>query len=97
MGWTLRCGWLNSEDAVAFTAFWQPIADLDLCIWAVMQDKQRGLVPVVRTVFPGAYQTFCQAHYFKNAAAPVADADEQMKITLRQAVREEVGDLIRQK
>lgn len=97
MGWTLRCGWLNSEDTAAFTAFLQPIADLDLCVWAVMQDKQRGLVPVVQTVFPGAYQAFCQAHYFKNAAAPVADADEQMKITLRQAVREDVGDLIRQK
>ena len=97
MGWTLRCGWLNSEDATAFTAFLQPLADLDLCVRAVMQDKQRGLVPVVQVVFPHAKQGFCQAHYFKNAAAPVADADKQMKITLRQAVREDVGDLIRQK
>ena len=97
MGWTLRCGWLNSEDTAAFTAFLQPIADLDLCVRAVMQDKQRGLVPVVQVVFPHAKQGFCQTHYFKNAAAPVAEADEQMKITLRQAVREEVGDLIRQK
>lgn len=96
-GWTLRCGWLSCEDQPAFTAFLQPIADLDLCIRAVMQDKQRGLVPVVQTVFPEAHQGFCQAHYFKNAAAPVADADEQLKLTLRQAVREDVGDLIRHK
>lgn len=97
MGWTLRCGWLSCEDELTFMAFWQPIADLDLCVRAVMQDKQRGLVPAVQTVFPQAKQGFCQAHYFKNAAAPVAGADEQLKLTLRQAGREEVGDLIRQK
>ena len=97
MGWTLRCGWLSCEDAPAFTAFLQPIADLDLWVRAVMQDKQRGLVPAVQKVFPQAKQGFCQAHYFQNAAEPVADADEQMKIALRQAVRDDVGDLIRQK
>jgi Transposase, Mutator family len=96
-GWTLRCGWPSCEDAPAFTAFLQPIADLDLCVRAVMQDKQRGLVPAVQKVFPHAKQGFCQAHYFQNVAVPVADADEQMKIALRQAVREDVGDLIRQK
>jgi hypothetical protein len=61
-----------------------------------MQDKHRGSAPAVQTVFSDAKQGFCQAHYFQNAAAPVVDADEQMTIALRQAVREEVGDLIRQ-
>jgi len=36
-------------------------------------------------------------HYLDNAAEPIAEADEQMKIELRRAVREEVGDLVRQK
>lgn len=96
-GWTVRCGWLSCEDELTFTAFLQPLADLDLPVRAVLSDKQRGLVPAVQKVFPQAKYAFCQAHYFKNVAEPVAAADEQMKITLRQAVREEVGDLIRQK
>jgi MULE transposase-like protein len=95
--WTLRCGWLSSEDEATFTAFLQPIADLNLRVRAVISDKQRGLIPAVARVFPQAQHGFCQTHYFKNVAAPVAEADEQMKIALRQAVREEVGDLIRQK
>jgi hypothetical protein len=95
-GWALRCGWLSCEDAPAFTAFSQPTADLDLCVQATMQDKHRGSAPAVQTVFSDAKQGFCQAHYFQNAVAPVVDADEQMTIALRQAVREEVGDLIRQ-
>jgi len=62
-----------------------------------MSDKQRALLLAVKIVFPNALHGFCQFHYLDNAAEPIADADEQMKIELRQAVRDEVGDLIRQK
>jgi hypothetical protein len=96
-GWTLRSGWMNSQEEVAFVAFMQPIADLGLPVIAVMSDKQRGLLPAVKAVFPTALHGFCQVHYLDNAAEPVAAADEQMKIELRQGVRAEVGDLIRQK
>jgi hypothetical protein len=96
-GWTLRSGWMNNQDEAAFVEFLQPIADLHLAVKAVMSDKQRGLLPAVKVVFPNAKHGICQFHYLDNAAEPVAEADEQMKIELRQEVRSEVGELIRKK
>jgi len=96
-GWTLRSGWMNNQDEAAFVEFLQPIADLHLAVKAVMSDKQRGLLAAVKVVFPNAKHGICQFHYLDNAAEPVAAADEQMKIELRQDVRSEVGELIRKK
>ena len=96
-GWTLRSGWMDNQDEAAFVEFLQPIADLHLAVKAVMSDKQRGLLPAVKVVFPNAKHGICQFHYLDNAAEPVAEADEQMKIELRQEVRSEVGELIRKK
>lgn len=93
---TLRSGWLSEQDQVAFVNFLQPIADLGLWVVAVISDKQRGLEPAVREVFSHARHGFCHMHYFKNAAIPMAEADEAMKVTLRKQVRHEVGELIRQ-
>jgi hypothetical protein len=95
-GLTLRSGWLAKQDEGTFVNFLQPIADLGLTVTAVLSDKQRGLVPAVALVFPQAKHGFCQTHYLQNAAAPVAEADEGMKVALRKDVREEIGDLIRQ-
>lgn len=95
-GITLRSGWLAQQDEGTFVRFLQPIADLGLPVQAVLSDKQRGLVPAVAVVFPVAKHTWCQAHYLGNAAERVAEADEVMKITLRQCVREEIGEVIRQ-
>jgi hypothetical protein len=94
-GLTLRSGWLSQQDHTTFANFLQPIAALGLRVVAVMSDKQRALEPAVLSVFPHAKQVWCQSHYLHNAAAPVAEADEAMKIRLRQAVRAEVGELIR--
>jgi len=96
-GWTLRSGWMNCQDETAFIEFLRPIAALNLPVKAVMSDKQRALLLAVQEVFPNALHGFCQFHYLDNAAEPIAQADEQMKIELRQTVRGEVGDLIRQK
>lgn len=96
-GWTLRCGWLERQDEATFVAFLQPIADLGLLVLATMSDKQNGLMQALEVVFPQAKHGLCQLHYLQNAAKPVAEADEQMKIALRQTVRAEVGDLLRPK
>ena len=96
-GWTLRSGWLSNQDEATFVAFLRPLAELELPVKATMNDKQRSLVLAIEAVFPKARHGFCQVHYLQNAAAPVAEADEQMKIALRQGVRAAVGDLIRQK
>ena len=95
LGLTLRSGWLSQQDQDTFVHFLQPIADLGLWVVALISDKQRGLEPAVPIVFPQAKHGFCQMHYLNNAAEPVAEEDQAMKVTLRQNVRNEVGDLIR--
>jgi hypothetical protein len=94
-GLTLRSGWLSQQDEATFVNFLQPIADLGLLVIAVMSDKQRGLEPAVLVVFSDAQHGFCQMHYLKNAAEPVAEEDEAMKVALRKEVRSEVGSLVR--
>jgi hypothetical protein len=96
-GWTLRSGWLANQDQATFVAFLRPVAQSGLTIRGILSDKQRGLLPAVATVFPNTPHALCQLHYLQNAAAPVAEADEQMKIALRQGVRTAIGELIRQK
>ena len=95
-GLTVRSGWLSAQSQAAFEHFLQPIADLNLHVTAVMSDKQRGLLPAIASVFTEALHALCQMHYLKNAAEPVAAADETMKVSLRKTVRKAVGDLIRQ-
>ena len=95
LGLTLRSGWLSQQDQPTFERFLEPIHDLGLRVTAVISDKQRGMVPAISVVFPQAKHGFCQMHYLKNAAEPVAEADQSMKVALRKKVRAEVGSLIR--
>jgi hypothetical protein len=60
-----------------------------------VSDQQTALGPAVASVFPHAQHGLCQVHYFKNAAEPVADADEALKKTLRQAVRSDLKAVLR--
>jgi hypothetical protein len=94
-GLTLRSGWLSRFDQATFEAFLQPLSQLAWPILAVLSDKQKGLLPAVSAVLPGVRHYFCQAHYLKNLAEPLADADSAFKVELRKAVRREVGPLIR--
>ena len=94
-GLTLRSGWLSQQAHTAFENFLRPIADLGVRVAAVLSDKQKGLLPAVEKIFPGIPHAYCQPHYLKNIAEPIAAADEEMKVTLRKAVRGAVGDLIR--
>jgi hypothetical protein len=95
-GLTLRSGWLAQLDQPTFEAFLTPLTDLEWPILAVLSDKQTGLVPAVATVLPHSRHQFCQAHYLRNLAEPLAAADAAFKGALRQTVREQVGDLLRQ-
>ena len=95
-GLTLRSGWLAQLDQPTFEAFLAPLKHLEWPILAVLSDKQTGLVPAVATVLPHSRYQFCQAHYLRNLAAPLAEADAAFKVALRQSVRQQVGDVIRQ-
>jgi len=54
------------------------------------------LVPAVATVLPNSRYQFCPAHYLRNLAEPLAEADAAFKGELRHTVRQHVGDMIRQ-
>ena len=95
-GLTLRSGWLAQLDQPTFEAFLAPLKHLEWPILAVLSDKQTGLVPAVATVLPDSRHQFCQAHYLRNLAEPLAAADAAFKRELRQTVREQVGDVLRQ-
>ncbi len=95
-GCTLRSGWLAQQDQPTFEAFLKPLTHLEWPILAVLSDKQTGLVPAVATVFPNSCYQFCQAHYLRNLAEPLAEADVALKGELRKTVRQQVGALIRQ-
>ena len=94
-GLTLRSGWLAQLDRPTFEVFLAPLKHLEWPILAVLSDKQTGLVPAVATVLPHSRHQFCQAHYLRNLAAPLAAADAALKGELRKTVREQVGDVLR--
>ena len=93
-GWTLRSGWLASQDETTFAAFLQPIADLGLLVCATLSDKQTALRLALEHVFKDARHAYCQVHYLQNVARPLVADDEPMKIQLRQAVRAAVAELL---
>ncbi len=95
-GLTLRSGWLCQQDQPTFEAFLEPLKHLEWPILAVLSDKQTGLVPAVATVLPHSRHQFCQAHYLRNLADPLAEADAAFKVALRQSVRQQVGDVLGQ-
>jgi hypothetical protein len=95
-GLTLRSGWLGQQDQPTFEAFLAPLKHLEWPILAVLSDKQTGLVPAVAAVLPHSRHQFCQAHYLRNLAEPLAEADAAFKRALRKTVRQHVGDVMRQ-
>ena len=53
-GYTIRSGWMSEQSQVAFENFLRPIVETNWLIQAVMSDKQRGLVPAIKELFPEA-------------------------------------------
>jgi len=94
-GYTIRSGWMSEQSQVAFENFLRPIVETGWWIQAVLSDKQRGLVPAVKELFPEAAYTFCQSHYLGNLSTPISTADEAFKVSLRKEVRSEIGSLVR--
>jgi Transposase, Mutator family len=94
-GLVLRSGWLSRQDQAAFEAFLLPLRTLALPIRAIVSDKQRGLVPAIATVLPNTPHQYCQPHYLRNLAEPLAALDSAMNVTLRAAVRTALGPMLR--
>ena len=95
-GLTLRSGWLAQLDQPTFKTFLAPLKHLEWPILAVLSDKQTGLVPAVATALPDSRHQFCQTHYLRNLAEPLAAADAAFQGELRKTVRQHVGNLLPQ-
>jgi hypothetical protein len=93
-GVVLRSGWLARQDQTTFEGLLHPLRELALPIRAVVSDKQRGLVPAIATLFPDTPHQFCQSHFLRNLAEPLAAVDSALNVTLRKAVRQELGSLL---
>jgi hypothetical protein len=94
-GLTLRSGWLSRQTQDAFEDFLEPLLKLGWPILAVLSDKQTGLEQAVASKLPDSPHQWCQAHYLRNLAKPLSDADGELKSELRKAVRAQIGELIR--
>jgi hypothetical protein len=95
-GLTLRSGWLSRQTQGAFEDFLAPLLKQGWPILAVLSDKQTGLEQAIANKLPTSPHQFCQAHYLRNLAKPLSEADAEMKTELRKAVREHIGEFIRQ-
>jgi hypothetical protein len=95
-GLTLRSGWLSRQTQEAFEDFLAPLLKQGWPILAVLSDKQTGLEQAIANKLPMSPHQFCQAHYLRNLAKPLSEADAEMKTELRKAVREQIGEFIRQ-
>jgi len=93
-GLVLRSGWLARQDQASFEAWLQPLRTLPWPIRALVSDKQRGLLPAITTVFPTTLHQFCHGHYLRNLAEPLAAVDSALAVTVRKAVRQNLGSLL---
>jgi Transposase, Mutator family len=94
-GLTLRSGWLSRQTQEAFEDFLAPWLKQGWPILAVLSDKQTGLEQAIANKLSTSPHQFCQAHYLRNLAKPLSEADAEMKTELRKAVREQIGEFIR--
>lgn len=49
------------------------VKEMGVPVIGIVSDKEKGLVPAVTEVFPDAPYQFCQHHFLKNCAKPLAD------------------------
>jgi hypothetical protein len=69
---------------------------MNVPVIGIVTDKETGLVPAVERVFPEVPYQYCQTHFLKNCAKPLADDLTALQASVRRranAVRE-IGKLI---
>jgi len=67
------------------------VRDMRVPIIGVVTDKEKGLVPAVKAVFPGVPYQFCHTHFLKNCAKPLQEDLTALQASVRRradAVRE---------
>lgn len=56
---------------------------MDIPLIGVVTDKEKGLVPAIERVFPGAPYQFCHTHFLKNCAIPLKDDTNALQASVR--------------
>jgi len=65
----------------------QPVKSLGYRVRGVVSDDEQAMLLAVAHVFPGVHHQTCQIHCLRDAATPIAEADQAFKKTVKQAVR----------
>jgi len=78
------------RSAKALEALLQRVKAMNVEVLAVVSDKEKGLVPAIRAVFPKAPHQYCQLHYIKRCAAPLKKPLAQLASEIKN-----VGDEVR--
>lgn len=59
------------RDAKSLAKLLRRVKALDVPVRGIVSDKEKGLVPAIREVFPDAPHQFCQLHFIKQCAKPL--------------------------
>ena len=59
------------------------VRDMSVPVIGAVTDKERGLVPAVKEVFPGVPYQFCHTHYLKNCALPLKEDTSALGASVR--------------
>jgi hypothetical protein len=65
----------------------QPVKALGYRLRGVVSDDEKAILLAVAHAFPGVSHQTCQGHCLRDAAAPIAEADQALKKALKQAIR----------
>lgn len=75
------------RSAEALAPLLERLKAMDVPILAFVTDKEKGLVPAIRTVFPEVPHQFCQLHFVKRCAEPLEKPLERLGKTVADAAK----------
>ena len=65
----------------------EPVKTLGYQIRGIVSDDERAMILAAAHVFPSVRHQTCQSHCLREAATPIAEADQTFKKALKQAIR----------
>ena len=69
----------------------EPVKALGYRIRGIVSDDERAMILAAAHVFPGVRHQTCQSHCLREAATPIAEADQTFKKAIKQAIRGQIG------
>ncbi len=82
----VRAEWLCQVDEPALKAFLRPVQALGFKTLATVSDQQRALVKALKATWRKPHQA-CQAHFLRDAAAPLVEADRARMVEIKAKIR----------